>query len=64
MEDFKKKYSFNKRKDESKNVIEKYPDRIPIIVQKHKNSDISDIDKCKYLYTYKHLFIKCIIFYK
>lgn len=49
MEDFKKKYSFNKRKDESKNVIEKYPDRIPIIVQKHKNSDISDIDKCKYL---------------
>ena len=46
---FKKKYSFEKRKNESSNVYKKYPDRIPIIVQKHHSSTLPDIDKCKYL---------------
>lgn len=49
MDNFKNKYSFNKRKEESNNVIKKYPDRIPIIVQRHSSTDIQDIDKCKYL---------------
>ena len=49
MEQFKNKYSFNKRKDESESVIKKYPDRIPIIVQKHSSTELPDVDKCKYL---------------
>ena len=46
---FKEKFSFEKRSNESSNIIEKYPDRIPIIVQKHYKSDLPDVDKCKYL---------------
>ena len=46
---FKNKYSFESRKSESKRIMERYPDRIPIIVEKSKNSDIKEIDKKKYL---------------
>ena len=49
MNNFKNKHAFNKRKEESDNIIEKYPDRIPIIVQKHGTTELPDIDKCKYL---------------
>lgn len=49
MNNFKNKYSFDKRKEESDNVIVKYPDRIPIIVQKYIGTDLPDIDKYKYL---------------
>ena len=46
---FKKKNSFEKRKKEASSVLEKYPDRIPIIVQKHNTCELPDIDKSKYL---------------
>ena len=46
---FKKKYSFEKRSQESNTIKEKYPDRVPIIVQKSKASDLPEVDKCKYL---------------
>ena len=46
---FKNKYSFEKRSQESKTIKEKYPDRIPIIVQKHYGCDLPEVDKCKYL---------------
>ena len=49
MNKFKNKNSFDKRKEESDSVIDKYPDRIPIIVQKHTGSELDDIDKHKYL---------------
>jgi GABA(A) receptor-associated protein len=49
MNKFKNKNSFDKRKEESDNVIIKYPDRIPIIVQKHTSTELPDIDKYKYL---------------
>ena len=49
MNKFKNKHSFDKRKEESDSVIVKYPDRIPIIVQKYIGTDLPDIDKCKYL---------------
>lgn len=39
----------NKRSEESKNILERYPDRIPVIVNKQANSLIADIDKTKYL---------------
>ena len=49
MSQFKKQHTFDKRVAESKRIIEKYPSKIPIIVEKQKNSDVSDIDKQKYL---------------
>ncbi|CAD6262192.1 unnamed protein product [Miscanthus lutarioriparius] len=38
-----------KRQSEANRIREKYPDRIPVIVEKAERSDIPDIDKKKYL---------------
>lgn len=40
--------SFEKRLEESKNILRKYPHRIPIILIKYSNRD-PDLDKYKYL---------------
>ena len=49
MVDFKRQHPFEKRKAESTRIMTKYPDKLPIIVEKAKNSDIEEIDKTKYL---------------
>lgn len=49
MVDFKKKYSFDARCEESKKIKEKYNERIPIIVTRDKRSKLQDIDKNKFL---------------
>ena len=46
---FKKNSTLDQRKKESNKISMKYPDRIPIIVEKHHLSDINTIDKSKYL---------------
>ena len=48
---FKTDFSFEQRKAESTRVINKYPDRLPIICEKSKTAskDCPDIDKKKYL---------------
>ena len=48
---YKKKFSFEVRNKEAINIIKKYPDRIPIIVEKSDKccGDIDNIDKKKYL---------------
>jgi GABA(A) receptor-associated protein len=46
---FKRKHSFAERFSEAKRIKEKYPDRIPIIVEKINNSKAPMIDKNKYL---------------
>ena len=46
---FKLRSTFEKRKEESDSIKKKYSDRIPIIVQKHSQSTLNDVDKCKYL---------------
>lgn len=46
---FKEEKSIEKRKNESKTIITKYPGRIPIIVEKYKDNELPDIDKRKYL---------------
>tara|TARA_B100000214_G_scaffold364601_1_gene331397 strand:+ start:562 stop:927 length:366 start_codon:yes stop_codon:yes gene_type:complete len=48
---FKSEHSFSKRLVESKRIMCKYPDRIPIICEKAKNTgkECPDIDKKKYL---------------
>lgn len=48
-ESFKRKHSFQDRLVESKRVLKKYPDRIPIICEKRFGSTLADIDKEKYL---------------
>ena len=47
--DFKTKNNFSQRCDESSKIIKKYPQRVPIIVEKCNKSQINDIDKNKYL---------------
>lgn len=48
---FKDEITLIKRKQESARIIAKYPDRIPIICERNKNSkkNIPKIDKHKYL---------------
>lgn len=49
MKSFKNQHSFSKRKEESKRILIKYPDRIPIIVENSSNSNINELDKHKFL---------------
>jgi GABA(A) receptor-associated protein len=49
MSEFMENHSLEERLDESNKIIEKYPTRIPIIVEKKCNSDIPLIDKHKFL---------------
>lgn len=46
---FVSKSSFDNRLKESNKILTKYPDRIPIIVERVKKSDLPIIDKSKYL---------------
>ena len=48
-ESFKDKHPFDKRQKEAANIRGKYPDRVPIIVEKSISSDIVLIDKNKFL---------------
>lgn len=49
MSNFKKSKSESERIEESSKILQKYPGRIPIIVEKKHKSKIPDIDKNKYL---------------
>jgi len=46
---FKADHPFDKRKEVADRIKSKYPDRIPVIVEKAPKSDAPDIDKKKYL---------------
>ena len=47
---FKERHSLEKRIEESRNIMEKYPNRIPIICEKWgSDPDIPEIDRKKYL---------------
>lgn len=46
---FKKKYSFEERESESKKIRDKYPDRVPVIVEPADQSRLNKIDKTKFL---------------
>ena len=52
--DFKKVYGVAERKIQSKNVLAKHPDKIPVIIEKLKNvsNPIPDLAKHKYLMPY------------
>lgn len=46
---FKNDHPFTKRKAESDRIREKYPDRVPIIIERSIKSEVPDIDKKKFL---------------
>lgn len=46
---FRQEHPLEKRQAEASRIRDKYPDRIPVIVEKADKSDIPDIDKKKYL---------------
>ena len=46
---FKKTNPLEVRTTESQRMISKYPDRIPVIVERNHSSKIAEIDKKKYL---------------
>lgn len=46
---FKEKHTFEQRQKNFERVYEKYPTRIPVIIEKNVGSKINDIDKIKFL---------------
>ena len=46
---FKGSKTFEERQKESSEILTKYPDKIPIIVEKHPNSKIVGFDQRKFL---------------
>jgi len=46
---FKDDHTFDHRREESAKIRGRYPDRIPVIVEKADGSSIESIDKRKYL---------------
>jgi len=46
---FKQEHPLEKRKEVADRILQKYPDRIPVIVEKAPKSHAPDIDKKKYL---------------
>jgi|TARA_B110001450_G_scaffold223785_1_gene221093 GABA(A) receptor-associated protein len=54
---FKKKHSFSERQQSSSHLLRKYPDRIPVIVEKNSNKNkLHTLPKNKFLVP-KHLTI-------
>ena len=50
MDNFKKKYTFNQRYNEAQRILRKYPERVPIIIDKDQDTNnIPEIDKRKFL---------------
>ena len=47
--EFKRNFTFQERKMESNRVISKYEDRLPVICERNKKSNLINIDKNKYL---------------
>lgn len=46
---YKEEHSFEKRKAEGEKIRRKYPDRVPVIVEKAAKARLGDLDKKKYL---------------
>jgi GABA(A) receptor-associated protein len=46
---FRDKHSFDKRYNESRKIKIRYPNRLPLIVERDNNSRITKIDKNKFL---------------
>ena len=58
--DFKQKHTLEQRKAESKKVLDKYDNRIPLIVQKHHSCKLNDIES-QMKYTFRCTLIELLI---
>merc|ERR1712048_31112 len=47
--EYKEEHPFEKRRAEGEKIRKKYPDRVPVIVEKSPKARIGDLDKKKYL---------------
>ncbi|VFQ59561.1 unnamed protein product [Cuscuta campestris] len=46
---FKQQFTPEKRLQESQDMIAKYPDRLPVIVERYSKTDLPEMEKKKYL---------------
>ncbi|KAK7363416.1 hypothetical protein VNO77_05559 [Canavalia gladiata] len=46
---FKQEFSFDERRKDAETIIVKYPDRVPVIIEKYSRTDLPELDKKKYL---------------
>ncbi|KAI3506539.1 hypothetical protein L1887_21098 [Cichorium endivia] len=46
---FKETYSFEERCQESQDIIARYPDRLPVVVERYTKTDLPEMEKKKYL---------------
>ncbi|OMO82203.1 Autophagy protein Atg8 ubiquitin-like protein [Corchorus olitorius] len=46
---FKDEYTFEQRLEESRDIIAKYPNRVPVIVERYSKTDLPEMEKKKYL---------------
>jgi GABA(A) receptor-associated protein len=46
---YKEENDFAKRQAEGEKIVRKYPDRVPVIVEKSPEARVKDLDKKKYL---------------
>ncbi|OWM67379.1 hypothetical protein CDL15_Pgr000831 [Punica granatum] len=46
---FKEEFPLDKRVEESKSVIVKYPDRVPVIIERYSRTDLPEMEKKKFL---------------
>ncbi|EPS68399.1 autophagy 8 [Genlisea aurea] len=46
---FKEEFTLEQRVQESRDMIAKHPDRVPVVAERYKKSDLPDLDKKKFL---------------
>ncbi|XP_044498271.1 autophagy-related protein 8i-like [Mangifera indica] len=46
---FKEQYSLDERLEEAKSIAAKYPDRVPVIIERYSRTDLPDMEKTKFL---------------
>ncbi|OIT08454.1 PREDICTED: autophagy-related protein 8i [Nicotiana attenuata] len=46
---FKEEFSHDERLAESQDIIAKYPDRLPVVVERYSKTDLPEMEKKKYL---------------
>ncbi|XP_050132552.1 autophagy-related protein 8i-like isoform X1 [Malus sylvestris] len=49
IQSFKQEFSFDERLEESKSIIAKYPDRVPVIIERYSRTDLPEMEKKKFL---------------
>uniref|UniRef100_A0A2N9HKT7 Autophagy-related protein n=1 Tax=Fagus sylvatica TaxID=28930 RepID=A0A2N9HKT7_FAGSY len=46
---FKDEFDFEQRYEESRDILAKYPNRVPLIVERYSKSDLPEMEKKKFL---------------